>query len=230
MRRWIILIALVLGITVLVVPIVLRHGPGAAERCYARVKMGMDKANVCSLVGRKPDLTANFSERTLPDLGDREYFWESQEWGSTVEIRVQFDDDGRVFRKYFTKSRRTDNGVVVESQLVEGADDSWLVSAVRRAASRERVQPSTIPRKIGVWATFHEIRDGMRDAIPQGVFGVFELDHEEISDVTSVREIIEAEEVMYWTRPVESKNPRVVGICWSKDGRARAFFCIIYPP
>jgi len=36
--------------------------------------------------------------------------------------------------------------------------------------------------------------------------------------------------VAYWVRPVESHNPRIIGIAWPKKGRPKVFFGEVLPP
>jgi hypothetical protein len=60
-----------------------------------------------------------------------------------------------------------------------------------------------------------------------------ELDPTEDSDVSGIKDILDVNKVkrvVYWVRPVASKNPRLVGIVWTSDNEMKVFFCVGFPP
>jgi hypothetical protein len=99
--------------------------------------------------------------------------------------------------------------------------DERLIAKVREAA-RTGAAVGTLEATIGV-ATFTTARQPLD--ILRRVELVPEPDHPDDRWVFA-----EAAGVAYWTRPIESHNPRVVGVIYRKDGSTKIFFAELLPP
>jgi hypothetical protein len=101
-------------------------------------------------------------------------------------------------------------------------DDDRLIARVRDAVHAHATL-ATIEAAIGAPATFttatHPIEILRRTEL------VTDPEHPTERFVYA-----DAAAVVYWTRPVEAHDPKMVGVIYGKDGSARMFFAIVLPP
>jgi hypothetical protein len=102
------------------------------------------------------------------------------------------------------------------------SDDERLIERVRDAA-RARVAVASVEAAVGqkplINTTANYPNEGLRRV-------EFQDDPDFPSEVLV---LADATAVVYWSRPIESKNPRVVGVQYRKDGSASVFFAAILP-
>jgi hypothetical protein len=102
-------------------------------------------------------------------------------------------------------------------------DDAGLVASVR-ALNGVEVDPATVEQRVGRPALVNT-DTGLPLAALRRVSLTPDAEHpDEVLDLDSARTVV------YWARPVEADNPRVVGVQVGADGAARAFFAVVLPP
>lgn len=101
-------------------------------------------------------------------------------------------------------------------------DDRALVEAVQRAA-QENASPEVALARVGRKPTIDT-----RNARGRAGFQAADL----VTDpgAQPARELRAAATVLYWVRPVEAQNPRVVALAWGADGRVRVHFVTVLTP
>jgi hypothetical protein len=98
-KRWLKLCGVMAIVTAIVVIVNHYHGPGAAERRYERIEIGMAEKDVCSIMGRKWDEWPDWTIRWLDDATCPGRCW-LYNWPSpTVNVYVYFDEERRVTQK-----------------------------------------------------------------------------------------------------------------------------------
>lgn len=102
--------------------------------------------------------------------------------------------------------------------------DELLISAIRRAV-REQLGPGEVEQQVGERAWINTRRGSERQALRMANIGADDLQGQ-----TVLRALGEAAEVVYWGRPVDATNPRIVGIVWHADQSPEIFFGVVYPP
>jgi hypothetical protein len=102
-------------------------------------------------------------------------------------------------------------------------DDAAIVGSVRALTGVE-VDPATVEQRVGRPALVNT-DTGLPLAALRGVSLAPDPEHpDEVPDIDSARTVV------YWARPVEADNPRVVGVQIGADGAARVFFAVVLPP
>ncbi len=114
------------------------------------------------------------------------------------------------FQKYDLKERK---------RITLG--DKQLMEAVKKALA-EKVKPHEVERFVGARATISTLRKGERDALSAAKF--------EPDTKMGLPKLRDAEQVVYWIRPVETRNPSLVGLVWSKGGAVELFTGFVLPP
>lgn len=103
------------------------------------------------------------------------------------------------------------------------SDDAGLIATVR-ALSGGEVDPATVERRVGRRALVNT-DTGLPLAALRRASLVPDPEHPgEVLDLDSARTVV------YWARPVEADNPRVVGVQVDPGGTARVFFAVVLPP
>ena len=104
----------------------------------------------------------------------------------------------------------------------EGAD-AKLLAAVKAAADKG-IGPDKIEAAVGTKATLNTRRAADRDAFSGA----------DIAEDPGRKPALPARDslrwVVYWVRPVDSRNPKVVGVCWPKEGKPQLFYGEVLPP
>jgi hypothetical protein len=120
--------------------------------------------------------------------------------------------------------------LIIPTLLLAGAPapdmaekDRKLVAAVRVAAARD-LAPNEAERAVGMKAVLNTSRERDRWVFTRADI-VADPDHEE---ALPARDSIRW--AAYWVRNVESRNPKLVGIYWPKEGRPKVFFGELLPP
>jgi hypothetical protein len=111
-------------------------------------------------------------------------------------------------------------------------EDAELIASVKSAA-RRGITPQAIERFVGQKAVINTLRDG-HDVILilKGIGGDRERRRESDhgADMPPVPDLSEAKRVVCWERPLDERNPRMVGIAWDEYGVAKVVFFVVYPP
>ena len=102
-------------------------------------------------------------------------------------------------------------------------DDVSLVANVRSLSDGE-VDPATAEERVGRPALVNTER-GLPLAALRRVSLAPDPEHPD-----EVLELDSAQAVIYWARPIEADNPRVVGIQLGADAVPRVFFAVVLPP
>jgi hypothetical protein len=110
-----------------------------------------------------------------------------------------------------------------ESPRSVDQQDADLIDAVRRAA-RAGIPPADVEEYVGSTAWINTIREPDRLAVAMADIAADD------ESGTETPKLADARDVAYWGRPVESQNPRLVGITWDAEGTSRIFFGVLYPP
>ena len=103
------------------------------------------------------------------------------------------------------------------------SDDDHLIAQVR-AASKGTVDPATVEELVGKKALVNTSSGFPLEALRRVELAP-EPDHP-----NETLELDSAQNVIYWARPIDADNPRVVGIQIGADGSATVFFAVVYPP
>ncbi|HVZ42154.1 MAG TPA: hypothetical protein VHI13_22935 [Candidatus Kapabacteria bacterium] len=99
--------------------------------------------------------------------------------------------------------------------------DHELVARIRRAIAAG-IDAAGIEEFVGAHAWINSIRHPDVDTLRMVNLG---------ADPDGVPPALaDAAAVVYWGRPLESVNPRIVGVTWNDDGRPSLFFGVVYPP
>src|SRR5262249_26921793 len=113
--------------------------------------------------------------------------------------------------------------VAAQKPAAAKAKDARLVAAISAAAGK-RITPDKVEAAVGTRATLNTFRKEDR----------LVLSHVDIVPDPDRQPPLPASDtirwVAYWIRPIGSRNPKVVGICWPKDGRPQVFFGEVLPP
>jgi hypothetical protein len=112
-----------------------------------------------------------------------------------------------------------------EEPIDAKARDEKLIAAVQAAAGKG-LSPDEAEKAVGVRATLSTVRSADKALFDQMVS--FRPDSDRKTDLPGS----EYKWVAYWVREVNGKDgyPKVVGVCWPKEGKPRVFFCEILPP
>jgi hypothetical protein len=100
--------------------------------------------------------------------------------------------------------------------------DTKLVEAVKAAAAKG-VAPTDVGAIVGTKSTLNTARDKDR-----ATFSRVDL----VEDPDNKPPLPDRETlrwVAYWVRPVEARNPKIVGIYWPKEGKPRMFYGEVLP-
>jgi hypothetical protein len=101
--------------------------------------------------------------------------------------------------------------------------DEKLVRAIKKAIENE-VEPGKVDANVGSKATLNTLRK--EDA---GLFEIVDIAADPGSGpALPDRKTIKY--VAYWVRPVDGKNPKIVGIVWPKQGKSQIFYGQVLPP
>lgn len=103
------------------------------------------------------------------------------------------------------------------------AADKKLVAAVKAAADKV-IDADKVEAVVGVKATLNTFRKEDR-----GRFSRVDI----VADPDSKPALPDRDGLRwaaYWIRPVEGRNPKLVGIYWPKEGKPQVFFGEILPP
>jgi hypothetical protein len=101
--------------------------------------------------------------------------------------------------------------------------DKKLIDAVKAAVAKG-VAPADVDAVVGTKATLNTVRERDRGAFSRVDLVADDDNKPALPDRNSLRW------VAYWVRSVKSKNPKVVGIYWPKEGKPRTFYGEVLPP
>lgn len=101
--------------------------------------------------------------------------------------------------------------------------DRKLVEAIRAAVARG-LEPNRIDAAVGEKAVLNTYRRDDRDSFERADIVADPDRRPPLPDRGTLRW------AAYWVRPVESRNPMIVGICWPKVGKPTIFYGEILPP
>jgi hypothetical protein len=101
--------------------------------------------------------------------------------------------------------------------------DQKLVKAIK-AAVKQEVEPGKVEASVGAKATLNTIRKGDVDTLAGTDIAADRDSRPALGERDAINH------VAYWVRPVESRNPRLVGIVWPKKGKPRIFYGELLPP
>ena len=101
--------------------------------------------------------------------------------------------------------------------------DDRLIAQVR-AVSEGIVDPATVEERVGRKALVNTSGEFPLDALRRVQFT------QEPDYPGEMLELDSAQTVIYWPRPIEGDNPRVVGIQLDRAGAATVFFAVVSPP
>jgi hypothetical protein len=101
--------------------------------------------------------------------------------------------------------------------------DALLVAAVRAAAAKG-LRPDKVEAVVGQRATLNTFRKQDVDSFQSADIAPDPNRKPALPERKTLRW------AAYWVRPVESRNPKVVGIAWPKKGAPRLFFGEVLPP
>jgi hypothetical protein len=117
--------------------------------------------------------------------------------------------------------------IAVFVSVAEGADakasDRKLIAAVK-AAAVNGLQPAKVETAVGVKATLNTLRKPDRDSFSRADIVPDPDNKPRLPARDSLRWVV------YWVRPIEGRNPKLVGIFWPKEGKPQVFFGEILPP
>ena len=103
------------------------------------------------------------------------------------------------------------------------SEDEKLIAAVK-AAAEKGVEPQKVDAAVGAKSTRNTFRDDDREIFDR-VSIVQESDPKlKLHDRGSILWIA------YWGRPIESRDAKVIGIAWPKEGKAQVFTGYVLPP
>ena len=101
--------------------------------------------------------------------------------------------------------------------------DARLVARVKAAAAKG-IMPDKIEAAVRTRATLNTFREEDRGPFRRADIAPDPDGGPGLPDAKTIRW------AAYWVRPVEARNPRIVGIVWPKEGRPRVFFGKALPP
>ncbi len=101
--------------------------------------------------------------------------------------------------------------------------DQKLIKAIKAAVEQE-VEPGKVEASVGVKATINTSRKADADT-----FGRTDIAADRDSG-PAMGNRDDISHVAYWVRPIDSRNPKLVGIVWPKKGKPRIFFAELLPP
>jgi cobalt/nickel transport protein len=119
--------------------------------------------------------------------------------------------------KQYSLQLRTTFWVYVETK------DDKLVAAIKAAIANE-VEPGKIEAAVGTKATLNTIRKDDATAFALADIAADAASGPALPDRKTIRY------VAYWVRPVEGRNPRIVGIVWPNTGKLQLFYGELLPP
>ena len=102
-------------------------------------------------------------------------------------------------------------------------EDAKLVAAVR-AAVKKGLAPGKVEATVGRRATLNTFRKEDEGPFQRADIAADADLEPALPERKSLRW------VAYWVRPVKSRNPKIVGLAWSKKGQAQLFFGEVLPP
>jgi hypothetical protein len=111
----------------------------------------------------------------------------------------------------------------VPVSLPSASPDERLIARVR-ALSEGTVDPAAFEERVGSKALVNTSGSFPLEALRRMPLAP-EPDHPD-----ETLELASAQTVIYWSRPIEAKNPRVVGIQIDQTGTAAVFFAVVFPP
>jgi hypothetical protein len=111
----------------------------------------------------------------------------------------------------------------VTHQATAPNDDDELITRVQEAV-RAGVAPDALAERVGRKPAI-DTTAGQPIEMLRRVNLIPDPDHP-----TEAFSLESAREVVYWVRPIEAKNPRIVGVQLDTDGKAHKFFGVVLPP
>jgi hypothetical protein len=105
----------------------------------------------------------------------------------------------------------------------ENPEDRELLAKINKAAD-EGIDPDKVDAAVGLIAVVNTVRNADRQALSFVNIAEDPDRKPAFPYGTSVRW------VAYWMRPVESHNPKIVGILWPEEGKAQMFYGLVLPP
>jgi hypothetical protein len=117
----------------------------------------------------------------------------------------------------------SDKRRATETRAIAPASDASLVARVGSAVLR-RVKLRRVETVVGIPATLNTAKNGHWELLRRVCIGPDAAKRGSSLDWKTARDVV------YWVRPVRSRNPRIVGIVWTRDSGSKRFFGIIYPP
>ncbi len=109
------------------------------------------------------------------------------------------------------------------SQTPQSSDDAGLVARVR-ALGDGAVDPATVEERVGRPALVNTATGLPLAALRRVSLAPDPEFPDEGPDLDSARTVV------YWARPIEADDPRVVGVEVGADETARVFFAVVLPP
>jgi hypothetical protein len=100
--------------------------------------------------------------------------------------------------------------------------DAELIEAVRRVA-QARLTPDAAEAAVGE-AAVNTSRNLSLAALRRTNLIADEASSQQTLSLEGARDVV------YWERPLESKDPRMVGLIWRADGAVEVFFGVVLPP
>jgi hypothetical protein len=101
--------------------------------------------------------------------------------------------------------------------------DEKLVSAIQ-SALKHGIGPAKVEAAVGKRATLNTVRKGDRDPFEHADIAPDRDSGPALPDRKTIRH------AAYWVRPIEGRNPKLVGIVWPKTGKPQIFFGELLPP
>jgi hypothetical protein len=106
---------------------------------------------------------------------------------------------------------------------IDRFNDSQLVYKIKKVAGRKGLKPNQVEHLVGTPAVLNTTDPSHRFIFLRASIDFDESEHSEISSFQLTTDVV------YWARPIEAPNPRMVGICWTQSGEQKVFFAIVYP-
>jgi len=111
----------------------------------------------------------------------------------------------------------------VTNQATAPNDDDELITRIQEAVTAG-VAPDALSARVGRKPAI-DTTAGQPIELLRRVNLIPDPDHP-----TEALSLERARAVVYWIRPIEAKNPRVVGVQFDTDGKAHTFFGVVLPP
>lgn len=115
-------------------------------------------------------------------------------------------------------------GVTMYNQRQTERNDRDLLERVRRAVQHSAIAADNVERIVGTKAAINT-----RNAADRVAYETASMSADDEVE-SAIDRLYDADEVVYWVRPIYATNPRVVGIYWKGHDVPQMFFAVVLSP